>query len=82
MAESEWELTGINPDTGRKYWRKKGKKKMEEEKVVERKNEETAFYDRGNYNADIIAEQMEKREEEREEVMRKAMGLPPQEDES
>ena len=32
--------------------------------------------ERGNYTADIVAKEMEKREEEKERNMRRAMGLP------
>lgn len=47
----------------------------------ERDNLENVSYDRGNYNADIVAEEMEKREEQKEKNVRQAMNLP-QEDES
>ena len=75
---SEWQFKGQNPDTGRKYWEKKKNKKRKEE-PMKKENElgqEMTAEDRGNYNADIVADAMEEREEQKEKVVRKAMGLP------
>jgi hypothetical protein len=75
---------GSNPDTGKKYFEKR---KVTVSKPVKKKSSSPEIKthppltkeERGNYTADLVAEGMEKRDEEKEKNVRMARGLPPEE---
>lgn len=77
---SEWKFKEQNQDTRKKYWDKKKTKKGKEGNMAKKEQEPKQAtgtqLDRGNYNADIVADQMEERDEQKEKNVREAMGLP------
>jgi hypothetical protein len=77
-------FVGSNPDTGKKYFERRKvtvskptKKKVFSPEIKVRPT--LTKKDRGNYNADIVGDAMEKRDEEKERNVRMAKGLPPEE---
>jgi hypothetical protein len=77
-------FVGKNPDTGRKYFKRvkvtapkstKNKDSSSKTKMRTPRVEKN----RGNYNADIVGDAMDKRDEEKERNVRVAKGLPPEE---
>ena len=73
-------FTGSNPITGRPYFEKR-KVVVSEPTKREGSPPKTEMHppltkkERGNYTADLVAEGMEKRDEEKERNMRNAKGL-------
>jgi hypothetical protein len=72
MSESDYEYLGQNPE-GKKYWRKRKKKREGEKKKMSQTEKKDNLanipYVRGNYTADIIADEMEKNEQRRQELL-------------
>jgi len=77
-------FTGSNPITGRPYFERrkvvvsepiKKKDPLPEKEIHTPLTKE----ERGNYTADLVAEGMDRRDEEKERNMRKAKGLPSEE---
>lgn len=74
---------GSNPDTGKPYFEKRKVSIKSDPAKREDPSSKTEMRpltneERGNYTADLVAEGMEKRDEEKERAMREARGLPPE----
>lgn len=78
---SEWKFKEKNLSTGVKYWEKKKKRKEDKMKTEQKSGQkDLSPEDRGNYTADVVADAMEKRDEQKEKAVREAMGQPQKED--
>ncbi len=74
---------GSNPDTGKPYFERRkvivSEPAEREGSLSKTKIRPLTKKERGNYTADLVADGIEKRDEEKERNMRIARGLPPEE---